>query len=150
MSAANEHAPTPSTKFDEDHIPAPFAAFPRVTDASHRRRYAILAPFTPFYNIYTSFNPAPNILRVTFSTASPGRRCASICHVVIFRCPYTSPHRPCCVLHILFHIYFAFILWNMPSILFHMLTYIYAKIIIRNVGIKYCRITTHNKKKILL
>ena len=47
----DEHAPTPSTKFDEDYIPAPFAAFPRVTDTSHRRSYVFLALSRPFHSI---------------------------------------------------------------------------------------------------
>ena len=47
----DEHAPTPSTKFDEDNIPAPFAAFPRVTDTSHRRSYVFLALSRPFHSI---------------------------------------------------------------------------------------------------
>ena len=49
--AIDEHAPTPSTKFDEDYIPAPLAAFPRVTDTSHRRRYVFLALSRPFRSV---------------------------------------------------------------------------------------------------
>ncbi len=37
---------------------------------------------------------------------------------------HTFPHRLRCVLLILFHIYFAFMLQNIPSIICHMLTYI--------------------------
>ncbi len=37
---------------------------------------------------------------------------------------HTFPHRLCCVLLILFHIYLTFMLQNILSISFHMLTYI--------------------------
>ena len=49
-STVDEHAPTPSTKFDEDYISAPFAAFPRVTDTL-RRSYVFLALSRPFHSI---------------------------------------------------------------------------------------------------
>ena len=83
----DEHAPIPSTKFDEDNIPAPFTAFPRATDTSHRRRYVFLAlsrPSTPFYNIFTLFYPSPSILRGHVCSAfisSPMREHLSRCYI---------------------------------------------------------------------
>ena len=43
VAYVDEHALSLPTKFDGDNIPAPFVAFPRLTDASHRRRYTFLA-----------------------------------------------------------------------------------------------------------
>ena len=51
MVTVDEHVLSLPTKFDEDNIPAPLAAFPRVTDASHGRHYTFLALSRPFHSI---------------------------------------------------------------------------------------------------
>ena len=123
----DEHALSPATEIDADSIPA---LSPRSQDSpTHRTAAATLSrPFSPFLLYFTTFihfSTPPRISTViAFSARSPVRRCATICHVVIFRRPYTFPHRLCCVCFILFYIYFAFMLQNRLSILFHMLAYI--------------------------
>ena len=127
MVDGDEHALSPATEIDEDSIPA---LSPRSQDSpTHRTAAATLSrPFSPFLLYFTTFihfSTPPRISTViSFSARSPVRRCATICHVVIFRRPHMFPHRLYCVLLILFHIYLAFMLQNIPSIICHMLTYI--------------------------
>ena len=123
----HEHALSPATKIDEDSIPAPRRV------PTTRRHIAptpfhvsrLFSSFLLYFTAFTHLSTPPRITTaVTFSARSPVRRCATICHVVIFRRPHMFPHRLCCVLLILFYIYFAFMFQNMLSILFHMITYI--------------------------
>ncbi len=122
----DEHAPAPATKIDEDIIPAPS---PSSHDSpTHRTDAATflvpLARFIIFYNIHTFLGPPRTSSVTAFSTRSPVRRCANICHVVIFRRPPYVPAPPLLrlthfILHLL-HIYAP----ELPLHLFHMLTYI--------------------------
>ena len=116
---ADEHALSPPTKFDEDYIPAPLTAVPRVTDISHRRRYVFLA-LPLHFTTYSHYSTLPRVYyAVTFIARSPVRRSANICYVVIIRRPYPSPHRLCCVCSICFTFYFAFAPCYRFSICFH-------------------------------
>ena len=82
-------------------------AFPRLTQVptTHRRiaptPFHVSRPFSPvllYFTTFIHFYTPPRISTVvTLSARSPVRRCATICHVVIFRRPYTFPHRLCCV-----------------------------------------------------
>ena len=55
LTTGEEHALSPPTKFDEDPISAPLAAFPRATDASHRRRSTFLALSHPSHFVLQHF-----------------------------------------------------------------------------------------------
>ena len=109
------------------HNSCAITTFPRLADTSHRRCH-VSRPFSPVLLYFTTLIHSSALPRTSsdtaFSTRSPVRRCANICHIVIFRRPYTFPHRLRCVLLILFHIYLAFMFQNMLSILCHMFTYI--------------------------
>ena len=92
--------------------------FPRPSQHSHEpptHRTDAVPRFSPFlalplhFTTYSHYSTLPRVYyAVTFIARSPVRRSASICHVVIFRRPYPSPHRLCCVFSICFMFYFAF------------------------------------------
>ena len=97
IATVDEHAHAPATKIDEDHIPAHHTAFPRLADTSHRRRH-VSRPLSTvllyFATLIHSSAPPRTSSVVAFSARSPVRRCASICHVVIFRRPSYVPAPP--------------------------------------------------------
>ena len=103
--------------------------FPRPSPHSHEsptHRTAAATSFSPFlalplhFTTYSHYFTLPRVFyAVTFVARSSVRRCANICHVVIFRRPYPSPHRLCCVCSICFTFYFAFAPCYRFSICFH-------------------------------
>ena len=100
--------------------------FPRPSPLSHEsptHRTAAATSFSPFplrLTTYLHYSTLPRLFyAVTFAARSPVRQCANICHVVIFRRPYPSPHRLCCMFSICFTFYFAFEPCCMFPIRFH-------------------------------
>ncbi len=80
------------------HYSRAITEFPRLADASHRRRNVSrpLSPVLLYFTTYIHSSAPPRTSSVTaFSTRSPVRRCANICHVVIFRRWYAC-ERPTC------------------------------------------------------
>ncbi len=125
-----------ATKFDEDCIPRARRRVPRVTDTLHRRHYTFLALsrlFAPFYNIFTLLYPSPE-----YSTRSRLQRvhrfaeARAFATLLLFRRPYPSPHRLCCVLSIC--IYILFRILTLLHVL-HLFPF-YIQIITHKVGIK--------------
>ncbi len=116
--------------------------FPRPLPHSHESPThctAAIACFSPFlalslhFTTYSHYFTLPRGFHaVTFIARSPVGRSANICYVVIFRRPYPSPHRLCCVFSICFTFYFAFSpLLHVP----HLFSF-YIQIITYKVGIK--------------
>ena len=101
--------------------------FPRPSPHSHESPTHCTAAITHFspilafslhFTTYSHYFTLPQVFyAVTFAARSPVRRCANICHVVIFRRPY--PSRLCCVFSICFTFYFAFAPCYMFPICFH-------------------------------
>ncbi len=103
--------------------------FPRPSPHSHdtpTHCTAAITPFSPFlalllhFTAYSHYFTLPRVFHaVTFAARSPVRRSANICYVVIFRRPYPSPHRLCCMLSICFAFDFVFSPCYMFPICFH-------------------------------
>ena len=116
--------------------------FPRPSQRSHEsptHRTAAATSFSPFlalplhFTTYSHYFTLPRVFyAVTFVARSSVRRCANICHVVIFRRPYPSPHRLRCVCSICFTFYFAFA----PCYIFPICSTLYIQIITHKVAIK--------------